>query len=476
MKISKRLLATVLAILMLCSGLAVSAYATETVDADLATITVDDDALTVKVVVSKDKFDKEKNDVNLVVSKKLATTYAKDETVKVAETLFDKDGNAVITASGLKAGTEYAAKVVISAEDSTDTIVCEKLFSILKTRTAPKSVTATAGVGTLKVDTVNGSAIVLKDGEPQVAGVNVEFKLVNKDGKAVDAAGKVITDADKEWITDYSFKGLTQKEKYTVNVRFAKNSEYKASEAAFVVKTILEGNTAAPAAPVFTAVTKTSITFKEVANAQYSLDNGKTWKDSPIFSGLPSGATYTACIKIKATETKAESPVSATVKIRTNTADVFEAQKANIKVTGIAAGDAVKSGSTLTVSANTVKRTEGTAQWGDTQLVPVSIKIGKVTAAFDAKGKADIQPSPDDNGKTTEVVVTYANQKYTGKWETTKTETVKFNVTVVTALTASLGSFISLITNTIPSIFAQIIGILSKLGVTFIGLISQKKS
>ena len=475
MKISKRLLATVLAILMLCSGLAVSAYATETTDADLATFTVDDEALTVKAVVDGTKFDKQKDTIALVISKKVATSYATDETVKIGETLFDKNDNAVITATGLKAGTEYAAKAVVTKEND-DTIIYEETFSILKTRTAPKSVTATAGVGTLKVDTVNGSAIVLKDEVPQVAGVNVEFKLVNKDGKAVDAAGKVITDADKEWITDYSFKGLTQKEKYTVNVRFAKTSEYKASEAAFVVKTILESNTAKPAAPVFTSVTKTSITFKEVANAQYSLDNGKTWKDSPVFSGLPSGATYTAVIKVKATETKAESPVSDSTKIRTNTADIFEAQKADIKVTGIAAGDAVKSGSSLSVSANTVKRTEGTAQWGDTQLVPVSIKIGSTSAAFDAKGKAEIQPSAGDNGKTVDVVVTYSLQKYTGKWENTKTETVTFKVTVVTALTASLGSFISLITNTIPSIFAQIIGILSKLGVTFIGLISQKKS
>ncbi len=476
MKISKRLLATVLAILMLCSGLAVSAYAKETTDADLATFTVDDEALTVKAVVDGTKFDKQNDTIALVISKKVATSYATDETVKIGETLFDKNDNAVITATGLKAGTEYAAKVVVSTKDSEDTVACEKLFSILKTRTAPKSVTATAGVGTLTIDKVNGSSIILKDGEPQVGGVNVEFKLVNKDGKAVDKDGKVITDADKEWVKDYSFKGLTQKEKYTVNVRFAKNTEYKASEPAFVVKTILEGNEVAPAAPVFTAVTKNSITFKEVANAQYSLDNGKTWQDSNTFGGLTSGATYTACIKIKATDSKAESPKSAIVNIRTNTGDVYDAQKSDIKITGIAAGDAVKSSSSLSVSANIVKRTEGTAQWGDTQLVPVSIKIGSTSAAFDAKGKAEIQPSAGDNGKTVDVVVTYSLQKYTGKWENTKTETVTFKVTVVTALTASLGSFISLITNTIPSIFAQIIEMLSKLGVTFIGLISQKKS
>ena len=87
---------------------------------------------------------------------------------------------------------------------------------------------------------------------------------------------------------------------------------------------IAKGTQAAPAsAPTLKDRTYTSITLYTVepnansAVAQYSKDGGKTWQDSPEFTDLTSGTTYTFAVRYAETDTYKASPASATAEFST---------------------------------------------------------------------------------------------------------------------------------------------------------------
>ena len=73
----------------------------------------------------------------------------------------------------------------------------------------------------------------------------------------------------------------------------------------------------APPAPVMASRTDTSITLEEIDGAEYSMDNGETWQDSPVFSGLSPNTSYSFVARIKETESAYASAVSAASKITT---------------------------------------------------------------------------------------------------------------------------------------------------------------
>lgn len=75
---------------------------------------------------------------------------------------------------------------------------------------------------------------------------------------------------------------------------------------------------AAPAAPTESETpTSSSITLTTIAGAEYSRDNGVTWQDSPIFTGLEANTEYTFLARIKATDTAHASPASVVLTIKT---------------------------------------------------------------------------------------------------------------------------------------------------------------
>ena len=88
--------------------------------------------------------------------------------------------------------------------------------------------------------------------------------------------------------------------------------------------TVDKASQAAPVnAPTLKDRTYTSITLNEVADAEngakaeYSKDGGKTWQDSPEFTDLTSGTTYTFAVRYAETDTYKASPASATAEFST---------------------------------------------------------------------------------------------------------------------------------------------------------------
>ena len=73
----------------------------------------------------------------------------------------------------------------------------------------------------------------------------------------------------------------------------------------------------APSAPTDASKTPTSITLNGVAGQEYSRDNGTTWQDSPIFSGLTPDTEYMFITRVRETATHKASLVSAGAPIQT---------------------------------------------------------------------------------------------------------------------------------------------------------------
>ncbi|MGM9619638.1 MAG: S-layer homology domain-containing protein, partial [Oscillospiraceae bacterium] len=83
----------------------------------------------------------------------------------------------------------------------------------------------------------------------------------------------------------------------------------------------------APDAPTVKSKTYSSVTLNDIedsaqsgAKAQYSMDGGTTWQDSPEFTGLSARTEYSFVARYVETDNYVASPVSAALKVTTNAA------------------------------------------------------------------------------------------------------------------------------------------------------------
>ena len=156
---------------------------------------------------------------------------------------------------------------------------------------------------------------------------------------------------------------------------------------------------AAPAAPTLKDRTYTSITLDKIADsengtkAEYSKDGGATWQNSPEFTNLTSGTTYTFAVRYAETDT-------------CNASEIATADFATLRHSS--GGSSSSSTPTNTVSASTasngkVSLDKSTAKKGDTVTVTVTPDAGyqldKLTVT-DAKGKT-VDVTKKSDGKYT---------------------------------------------------------------------------
>ncbi|MGM9573840.1 MAG: beta strand repeat-containing protein, partial [Hominicoprocola sp.] len=111
---------------------------------------------------------------------------------------------------------------------------------------------------------------------------------------------------------------------YTATITVTYNND--ATATAPVSFTVTRAAQDAPAAPTVKSKTSGSVTLEEIpdnangAKAQYSMDGGTTWQDSPEFTGLSAGTEYGFAARYGATDNYFASPVSAELKVTTNAA------------------------------------------------------------------------------------------------------------------------------------------------------------
>lgn len=113
---------------------------------------------------------------------------------------------------------------------------------------------------------------------------------------------------------------------------------------------------AAPAAPTLSSKTDTTITVVAVAGQEYSKDNGSSWQDGGVFTGLTANTQYSIITRVKATETSFKSENSAPLVVTTKTS---AAAAPNAEVTA-------RTTNSITVTQNAAWEYKlGDGQWQD---------------------------------------------------------------------------------------------------------------
>ena len=148
---------------------------------------------------------------------------------------------------------------------------------------------------------------------------------VTNEGYFIDYAAETITVSDGyEVNTDSGFgtgtvvtSGSTVTPGQTFHVRKAASGDIPASEG---TEFTIPARPAAPAAPTVKSKTSGSVTLEEIPGAQYSMDGGATWQDSPEFTGLSASTAYSFVARYGATESRFASLASAELNVTTNAA------------------------------------------------------------------------------------------------------------------------------------------------------------
>ncbi|MEG1528550.1 MAG: CehA/McbA family metallohydrolase [Clostridia bacterium] len=158
------------------------------------------------------------------------------------------------------------------------------------------------------------------------------------DGKAlVWLDGYITPGVDLNWIKNgmtVSVEGLTSMtankesgERFISRIRIADRNTIKFIRGALTTPTL-----------VIESMTKHAITIKAVPGAEYSIDKGKTWHDSNVFTDLDPNTNYICVIRMKATENEnASSPSEfeiVTTKSKAGTVEVILIVSAVVVVAG----------------------------------------------------------------------------------------------------------------------------------------------
>lgn len=355
---------------------------------------------------------------------------------------------------GLTAGARYTIKA--TADGYTEGTAEETIK--YKRTSKPEITDYVVTTTSISVTKLNGADV------SATANTDAVYKISRADGSE-DAKLK---ENYPDWSKSPVFKDLTSGVLYTITVKFAESKTYLESEEySKDIKTKI-ASTEPSKAVSFSKVTKNSITFNAIDNYEYSLDGGKTFQKSNVFSNLKSGSVYTATQRYVDPDGLQEpSAQAANVTIRTNTADAYNANFSDVKVEGISNGGKVSTDSSISIKAYPVMRSSSeTAQWGDTRYVVESVKVDDGTAEFkEASTYYQITVKISKSGSK-KVEIVYKQQKYTEKgWEDTNiTQSKTYKVTAST----KAQDIFSVITNQLPELIAKAIKWLMEKGLSII--------
>lgn len=398
MKITKRLLAALLAMLMLVSGLAVNASALKATAGD------PDEDNAVVITISE-------LESGYAVAKDATIIKKGTETVDSSKYKLFLEGDK-LTVEKLTEGT-YTITVV-SKKDGAEDITADCTVVIKKTPAAPTGLSKLeATKNSIKVSSINGA----------------EYACV--------AQGAEVT----AWQDSNEFGSLKEDTWYDVYARIKATADSNASATAKIqIKTMKAGPTTVKAVEI-SDVTQNSVTVVPVEGYEYSKDNGVKYQDSNVFTGLTAGSTIFVKQRFKGNEGQEAGVASAAKNVVVNNAAKYTASAGSLKTPEFEKADEIYAEKDLTLFAYSDTRKTGDPQWGDTQLVPVKFELvnngsteksGAFTLNDSDKGQYKATVHPDKEGVSYTVKVYYSKQRFEGAsgykevdQNTTKTITIK---------------------------------------------------
>ncbi|RIH64435.1 T9SS C-terminal target domain-containing protein [Mariniphaga sediminis] len=126
-------------------------------------------------------------------------------------------------------------------------------------------------------------------------------------------------DGGATWQSEVLFDGLESGTSYTLLQRYAKTNTNDASPASEPLTVVTDkAQQAAPAAPTLAGKTDSSIVLNVLEGCEYSIDNGTTWQDTPLFKGLDDNTEYMLIQRYAETATSNASPASKPLMVTTD--------------------------------------------------------------------------------------------------------------------------------------------------------------
>lgn len=397
---TKKMLAVILAVLMMFSGMAISASAADDTTPGTGTTTPEAPAKPTVVLDEKNVVLNE-TDKKLTVTPPAVEGYdAADVEISVTPLPSDpikSEGSLVYI--NLVAGTTYTVKAYVSYNG-------ENVYSNAVTRTLKEKQNPPAPPVVSKVTST--TITVAQD-------TACEYKLVKADDKTVvqDWTDKLVL-----------FEGLTQDTAYILYVRKkATTTKYASEPNSLTVKTLIAAGKKADK-PVLADKTDKTITVAEVKGVQFSIDKGKTWQTSGTFTGLKANTIYGVIARYTFDKALQDpNPVSDILEVKTNTRARYTAAPGKCKFT-VAEGTvyAEKEIGVTVVSDGPAGSFNNnlTGEYGDTKLVPVSVLIGGRSSSL-TRSKDNVYvgtinpPAACANTEKVEVTVIYDVYRHNGE-------------------------------------------------------------
>lgn len=415
MKLTKRIISLLMAMLMLFSGMAVTAFADgESTKYILNATNCYVDVENVEIVVKAAKITIDGTEYDIVFS---ATQT--DDTEKTLRGLKDTDtGDTIFTnpVTGKKYKIEGTVKVGETEHRVADAFVVE----VLNSKSAPSTPVA---------EKVTSTSIKIKSD----SGCEYRIKI---DGEW------------KDWQDSNTFTGLEPDTSYAIQKRYKKTATHYASAPTsenFSITTLVATDGVAPddirlvdktdkaltvAAYKKVVAEDGSVTYTEVKDVQFSKDAGKTWQNTGEFTGLKADTPYQIVARyIHDASSEEANPASTPKEFITN---ARESYPADIKKTTFKASEGDNYANEyidITVTADTTTSQKYNAQYGDTRYVPKYYTVTGLEGElyFTSKdGKtftASFLPGEANANNTVEVKVYFAKEKCLGevdgvaKWE-----------------------------------------------------------
>ncbi len=290
----------------------------------------------------------------------------------------------------------------------------------------------------------------------KITGTSIEVKALDK-SVVYACAVKGSTD-ELVWVTTNVFTDLAPETTYVVYAKYPANETYLESAPVYIELTTLKASAGIAPHPVLLDKNITSITIgagDEIAT-EFSIDGGKTWNKTGVFTGLESGKKYSFVARYVFDETKQDpSGISEAISVITNKRANYEAEISDCAFTIATNGKIyAKSSFNFTVTGDTYSEAD---QFGDTRYVPVAWAYedqGTVITGnkISATGKID---TPETSQDIT-VTVTYELQKFNGaEWITVSTADADYIVHVspeYNAIKAFFENLVNIFLNVIPKI------------------------
>ncbi len=328
MKLTKRILAMFMAMLMLFSGMAISANA--------AVIIADYELNTSAKTLEIKK---------LAEAETWSISFTTSPSTVAAPTLLTETDEAFFYCN-LEYGTTYTTQVsaFIGGEIVSQTLNIKLLRqAAAPSAPVPKNRTST----TIEIASVSGC----------------EYRI---DGGA--------------WGSKTLFDNLTPGTSHTIEMRVKETATtYASAPSQVIIKTLNLAQKGIAPKPVFVDKTKTTITVQEVTGVEFSIDNGAHWQESGLFTGLSADKTYPIIARYTFDETEYEpNPASLPLEIKTNSRDSYPAELKNCKFIAPEGVNYANQPIAISVTADTPAKYHDT-QYGDTKYIPAYYTVGTST-------------------------------------------------------------------------------------------------